>query len=130
MIKISKKSQYGLRAMIYLAKNYKSKRVISIKNISEKEGIPFEFLEKIFSQLEKSGLVIGKKGVNGGYVLAKSPTKISASDIVFVLEDNKNSVNCALCWKKNKCVSKSVWAKVDLALNKALKSITLASLIK
>jgi len=116
--------------MICLAKNYKSKRVLSIKNISEKEGIPFGFLEKILSQLEKSGLVNGKKGVNGGYILAKSPQKISASDIVFILEDNKNSVNCALCGKKNKCASRNVWVKVDLALNKALKSIKLSTLTK
>lgn len=130
MIKVSKKSQYGLRAMIYLAKNYKLKRVISIKKISEEEGIPFGFLEKIVSQLEKSGLVKGKKGIGGGYILAKSPRKISASDIVFLLEDNKKSVNCALCCKKGKCASKNVWAKVDLVLAKTLKSIKLSDLIK
>jgi DNA-binding IscR family transcriptional regulator len=46
MIKISKKAQYGLRAMVFLAKNYKSKSFFSAKTISVKEGIPFEFLEK------------------------------------------------------------------------------------
>jgi Rrf2 family protein len=130
MIKVSKKSQYGLRAMICLAQNYKLKRVISIKKISEKEGIPFGFLEKIVSRLEKSGLVRGKKGVNGGYILARSPQKISVGDIVFVLEENKKPVNCALCGKKAKCASRNVWIKLDLALNKALESIKLSSLIR
>jgi Rrf2 family protein len=130
MIKVSKKSQYGLRAMILLAKSYKSKQVLSIKKISEKEGIPFGFLEKIVSQLEKSGLVKGKKGASGGYFLAKSPQKISVQDIVFVLEENKETVNCALCGKKEKCASRNVWIKLDLALNKALESIKLSSLIK
>jgi len=126
---ISKKSQYGMRAMVLLAKNYKSKQILSLREIAKRELIPFDFLEKIVSQLEKAKLVKGKKGAGGGYILAKTPQKITAKDIVDVLEDTM-PVNCALCGKKNKCASKSVWAKVDLALSKALKSVKLSSLIK
>ena len=118
-----------MRAMILLAKNYKSKELLSLKEIAKRELIPFDFLEKIVSQLEKAKLVKGKKGAGGGYVLAKAPQKITAKDIVDVLEDTM-PVNCTLCKKKNKCASKSVWAKVDLALIKALKSVKLSSLIK
>jgi len=128
-MQVSKKSQYGMRAMILLAKNYKSKELLSLKEIAKRELIPFDFLEKIVSQLEKAKLVKGKKGAGGGYVLAKAPQKITAKDIVDVLEDTM-PVNCTLCKKKNKCASKSVWAKVDLALIKALKSVKLSSLIK
>src|SRR3989344_3258589 len=103
MIKISKKSQYGLRAMVCLAKHYKKKEVCSTKLISKIEGIPFDFLEKIISQLERAKLVNGKKGVQGGYILSKSPQKISANDIVFVLEENKKPVNCVLCARLKKC---------------------------
>ena len=134
MIKISKRAQYGLRAMVFLAKNYNgikgSPKVFSIKTISEKEGIPFDFLEKIISQLERAKLVNGKKGVQGGYALAKSPGKISTNDVVSVLEDNKKPVDCALCGRKNKCLTKNVWFKVEMALNKTLSSITLLDLIK
>lgn len=129
MIKISKRAQYGLRAMVFLAKNYKAKKVVSVKTISEKEAIPFEFLEKIILQMEKAGLVKSKKGVRGGYVLSFSPNKISAKDIVSVLEENKKPVNCALCGRKNKCSAKNVWAKLDTALNKTLAKITLSELI-
>jgi Rrf2 family protein len=130
MIKISKRAQYGLRAMVFLAKNYKARRILSVKIIAEKEGIPFEFLEKIILQLEKAKLVAGKKGVSGGYILAKSPKKISANDIVSVLEENKKTVDCALCGRKNKCLTKNVWAKVNIALNKTLQLITLEKLIR
>lgn len=118
-----------MRAMVLLAKNYKSKQLLNLKEISKKEMIPFEFLGKVFSELEKAGLVKGKKGVGGGYILSKDPKKISAKDIVGVLEDTL-PVNCALCCKKGKCASKNVWAKVDLALAKTLKSIKLSNLIK
>jgi len=129
MIKISKKAQYGLRAMVCLAKSYKSKQVLSTKKISEKEGIPFDFLEKIISKLEKENLVESKKGVLGGYVLSKSPKKISANDVVSILEDNKKTVDCSLCGRKKQCLTKNVWLKVEIALNKTLKSITLKDLI-
>lgn len=129
MIKISKRAQYGLRAMVFLAKNYKSKKISSIKIISEKEGIPFEFLEKIILQLEKAKLVNGKRGVRGGYILTKSPKRISASEVVSVLEDNKKPVDCSLCGRKSRCLTKNVWLKVEIALNKTLKGITLKDLI-
>ena len=116
-----------MRAMVYLAKSYKQNRPVSLKEISEKENIPFTFLEKIVALLEKAKLVKGKKGIGGGYVLIKGPSKITAKDIVEVLEDTK-SVNCSFCCKKANCASKSVWAKVDLALIKALKSVKLSDL--
>ena len=130
MIKVSKKSQYGLRAMVLLAKNYKAKTVLSTKIISKKEGIPFDFLEKIISQMEKAGLVKGKKGVQGGYVLSRSPAKINANDIVSILEGKEGTVDCSLCGKSKKCLTKNVWRKIDVAINKTLKSITLQDLIK
>ena len=130
MIKISKKSQYGLRAMIYLAKNYKSKQVCSTKTISEKEGIPFDFLEKILSDLEKAKLIKSKKGIGGGYVLAENPKKITAEQIVKILERTITPVNCLLCDRSEKCMSKNVWRKIDKTIKKTLKSITLAELIK
>jgi Rrf2 family protein len=134
-MKISKKAQYGLRAMVCLAKNYKSKQVLSTKKISEKEGIPFDFLEKIISQLEREKLVKGKKGASGGYTLSKPPQKINADDIVSVLEGptkgySKKLVDCSCCLRKNKCLTKNVWLEVELALSKTLESITLSDLIK
>ena len=127
-MQISKKSQYGLRAMVYLAKK-KSKGFFSLKNISKKEGIPFDFLEKIMSELEKTKLVKAKKGIQGGYILAKAPQKITAKDIVEALE-NTTAVDCSFCGKSRKCLSKNVWKKIDDSISKTLKSITLKSLIK
>lgn len=127
-MQISKKSQYGLRAMVYLAKNFKSKKFVTLKNISEKEAIPFDFLEKILSELEKVKLVRGKKGIGGGYILSMNPKKITAKDIIETLE-NTISVDCSFCGKSKKCVSKNVWKKIDIAINKTLKSINLENLI-
>jgi Rrf2 family protein len=135
MIKISKKAQYGLRAMVCLAKSHKSKKVLSTKTISKIEGIPFEFLEKIILQLEKARLVKGIRGVSGGYIIAKSPREINVNDVVSVLENkpkngNKPVVDCSFCQRKKGCLTRDVWARVDFALAKTLSSITLSNLIK
>ena len=133
-MKISKGAEYGLMAMIFLAKNpvRKSGRsIFSLREISAETKTSFVFLEKIFSKLEKVGLVKGIIGVRGGYVLARSPKKISANDIVSVLDGSPGEiVNCVGCNNKGNCAAKVVWAQVELALRKTLSSITLADLIK
>lgn len=131
-MKISKKAEYGLTAMVHLAKNApagKNKKAVSIRQISNIEGVPFEFLSKIFSILEKGKLVAARHGANGGYFLAKSPAKIVVSDIIKLLEDIK-TVDCRLCARSKKCLAKNVWIKIDEAVNKTLQSITLQELIK
>ena len=134
MIKISTKSQYGLRAMVYLAKF--PKQISSIKTISENEGIPFDYLEKIISKLEKSGLINSKKGVQGGYSLAMDSSKIKIGDIVRALEGDIVLVKCisgqkgCVCPRDRKCLTKSFWKKIQDSLNNAFDSLTLKDLIK
>ena len=73
-------------------------------------------------------MVKSKKGFSGGYILAKNPNKITAKDIVEIFEKT-NSVNCVLCDRSKKCLTKSVWGKIDQSFSKTLKSITLKDLI-
>jgi len=129
MIKISKKAEYGLTAMVNLAKN-KNKRAISIREISNNEDVPYEFLCKIFSDLERAKLVTSKHGANGGYYLAKPANKITAGNIVEILDGKISPVECTLCKKADKCMSKNVWDKVKNTLSKTLYSIKLADLVK
>jgi len=115
--------------MVRLAKNYKEDKVCSLKTISQKEEISFDFLEKIISKLEKAGLVKSKKGVRGGYFLARSPERIKAGEVVEVLEEKIEPVSCFLCERKRDCSTKGVWKKVQDALVSTLYSITLKDLV-
>jgi len=128
MIRISKESQYGLRAMVHIAKYSGKTKLCSVREISQKEGIPFDFLEKIIAKLEKADFIKGKKGLQGGYILAKKASKISAKDILAVLEGNTNLVECGLCDRSAKCVAKNAWHKLQTSLDKTLKSIKLSNL--
>jgi len=132
MFKISTKSQYGLRAMVYLARCKKA--VCPLKSISKEEGISFDYLEKILSKLEKAGLVKAKKGVQGGYFLIKKPSKIKISEIIYALEDSRSLVRCTAkgktCPMEKKCLARNFWLKIQKTLDSALSSITLAGLIR
>lgn len=137
-MRISKKTQYGLRAMVYLANPRLKNKVCSLKKISKDEGIPFDFLEKIFSRLKRVGLIEAKKGVKGGYFLAHSPRKIKVGEIIKILEGTMAPVFCIakekekrfFCPREKKCLTRDVWRKIQEVLNSTLNSITLADLIK
>ena len=82
---ISKKTKYGLKALIYLAKTER-KDPILISEISSKEYIPPKFLEAILLDLKNHGILRSKKGKGGGYFLGRSPELISLGEVVRVLE--------------------------------------------
>ena len=115
--------------MVYLAKNSLKDKVCPTREISEKENIPFDYLEKIIVELEKAGLVKAKKGVQGGYFLIKKPKEITAGEIVRVLESTV-PVSCLGCQMARICSTKNVWEKVQDSLDSTLDSMTLADLIK
>lgn len=136
-MKISKKTEYGLRAMIFLAKNPyreggrgKITRPFSLREIAAKTKMPFGFLERIFSKLEKAKLVKAKLGVNGGYFLARPAKKITTADIVEILEEDLAVVHCKGCPMAGGCSSKNIWDEVKESINKTMGKKTLADLIK
>ncbi|MCD6270578.1 Rrf2 family transcriptional regulator [bacterium] len=127
-MQISIRSRYGLRAMVYLAK---AQRTCSAKEICQKEEIPFDFLEKIFSRLQQAGLIKSQRGARGGYFLAKPPRKISIREILRALENEE--IFSVLCkrkhrFSKKKCPIKKVWKRIRETLSSTLEKITLADL--
>jgi Rrf2 family protein len=132
MLKVSTRSQYGLRAMVFLAKH--KGEISSLKKISQEEGISFDYLEKIVSKLEKSGLLKSRKGSLGGYSLAKPATGIKIGEIIRAVEGNIPLVECSAGSKRcpmiKKCFARKFWEKLQKSLNSALDSLTLANLIK
>ena len=85
-MKISAKGRYGLAAMVYLARNYDAASPVTIISISESLGISKIYLEQVFALLKRSGLVNSIKGSHGGYQLVRSPSEITAYDILSPIE--------------------------------------------
>ncbi len=88
-MKITTKTRYGMRAMIELAFNRKSKGLLQ-KDISEKQNISYKYLDHIISALKAHGLIVNVEGKKSGYKLSRSPEKISIYDIYKAFEPELN----------------------------------------
>lgn len=84
-MKLSNKGRYGVRAIFDIAFHNEG-RATQIKEIAERQAIPPRFLEQIFQDLKRAGLVASRRGPRGGYQLAKTPAEIRLGDIVRALE--------------------------------------------
>jgi Rrf2 family protein len=84
-VKLSNKGRYAVRALFDIA-FYNEGRPTQVKDIAEREGIPPRFLEQIFQDLKRAGIVGSKRGPQGGYNLARPATEIRLGDVVRALE--------------------------------------------
>ena len=84
-VKLSNKGRYGIRAVFDIAYHNEG-RATQIRAIAQRQGIPPRFLEQIFQELKRGGLVTSKRGPKGGYALGKPPEQIRIGDIIRALE--------------------------------------------
>jgi Rrf2 family protein len=129
-MKFSTKAEYGLRAMVNLARNY-SQQSYSLNKIASDEKISLAYLERLIAKLKKANLVTSEKGVKGGYRLSKEPNQITVGEVIEVLEGTLSPFSCLdnnLCKQKG-CAAKKVWRKLQVAVKTTLDEITLDELI-
>lgn len=84
-MKLSSKGRYGVRALFDIAFHNDGKPT-QIREIAEREAIPARFLEQIFQDLKRAGLIGSKRGPRGGYHLARPASEISVGDVIRALE--------------------------------------------
>lgn len=130
-MKLSRKTYYGLRACLALAQ---TKDILSIQALSDREGIPFGYLEKILQSLRRKGLVGAKKGTAGGYSLLQKPEDTSVWAIIEALEGPLKTFPATedgklLCLHVSHCQTNEVLRTLDTALEKSLSQISLAQLL-
>ncbi len=134
-MRISKKGEYALRAMIALSLNYK-KDFVQIQKISEKEGIPEKFLEQILLELKKSGLLQSRRGIGGGYSLIKPPHEITLAQVIRIIDGPLAPLSCVSKWahiscpEEKNCGLRSVMLDVRNAIAKILEGLTFADVCK
>src|SRR3972149_5248410 len=141
-MRLSKRGEYGLRAMIDLAalssEQHPGNGVVQIKEIAEREHIPGKFLEQILLTLKNAGLLQSKMGVGGGYYLAKAPDQITFGHIVRVLDGPLAPVRCVSqmayepcgCPDEQTCGLRMVMGDVRNAIAGVLDNTSLADVAK
>lgn len=124
----SKKCEYGLQAVLYLAAHMESD-AISAEEIATKLNIPKEFISKILQSLTESGIVASKKGKSGGFAIAKSPERIRLIDIVAAIDGLTIFNNCVLgfpkCNPDNPCPLHERWGELRTQAYNMLSDETL-----
>lgn len=130
----STRSSYGLRAMINLAKRGMLGSV-SLAIIAKEEKISLKYLERLFANLKKAGLVKAEIGAGGGYKLARPAKQINIYDIITALEGKLSPFHCTgnkkkiYCGKLCDCGVTQVLSKVEQAITKSMKDIKLNQLL-
>jgi len=84
-MRLSKKTEYALRALMYAAR-FPEGTTFQIRDLAEKNGIPKKFLELILLELKNAGMLSSRRGVGGGYLLARRPDSIRSTEIVELFE--------------------------------------------
>ncbi|MBU1148109.1 MAG: Rrf2 family transcriptional regulator [Candidatus Omnitrophica bacterium] len=134
-MKVSYKCDYAFKAMLELALNY-NKGVVSIQELAKKGDIPDKFLEQVLLTLKKGGFVDSKRGVSGGYLLAKPPENITIGEVIRFLEGPIEPIACAgknkyeECKDFRACIFKDIWGQIYTATSLIIDTITFAELIR
>ncbi|MEX1247056.1 MAG: Rrf2 family transcriptional regulator [Anaerolineales bacterium] len=93
-MRLSKRGEYGIRSMLYMARHGAPGGLVQIKQIAEKENIPIKYLEQIMLTLRHAGLLHSRMGIGGGYQLARPAGSINLGQIVRTLDGPLAPVNC------------------------------------
>lgn len=134
-MKLSVRGEYALRALLVLGLNY-DQSVVRIQTISEQQKIPKRFLEQILNDLKTAGVVESRRGVAGGYRLARRPQDISLAVVIRHIEGALAPVSCVSerfyekcsCPDESRCAIRSVMKEVRDAVVKIVERVTVADL--
>jgi len=129
---VSQKARYALRALLMLAETQVPLRV---GQVAEAQAIPQRFLEKIFGELKRAGIVSSLRGRTGGYLLARSAASVSFTEILTAVDGEAAPLpclrlganpHCADCLAIDPCPIRKAYAEVTAAIDPILRNTTLA----
>lgn len=133
-MRVSTRGDYACRALLSLALREDESGPRSVRDIAERTGLPQPYLEQILLALKGAGLVRSKRGVGGGYVLARPAEDILLSEILsavdgpIVLGDFGEPHADGACDHEGQCVLLAIWKEAGDVMREYLEGFTLASI--
>lgn len=132
--------EYGLHCLIYLVDPLEEKRPASVRDLADLQGVPVDYVAKLFTKLQKAGLVVASEGARGGFRLAHPAKSISVLDVVIAIDGDKALFECreirGRCaifggkpstWAtRGVCSIHAIMMEADARMRKVLASYTLA----
>ena len=134
-MKLSKRSENGMKALIDLAAFY-GQGVVQAPQIAKKHDISCKFLEQILLDLKRAGVVHSKQGIHGGYYLARPPEEITIGQVVRILDGTIAPIRCVSriayercsCPDEDLCELRLIMLDVRNAISGILDNISLADI--
>jgi Rrf2 family protein len=131
MLRFTKRADYGLMAIHYIAR-HEEDGAVSAKRIAEEFAIPAELLAKILQRLARERLIVSQNGPKGGYVLGRRPAEITVGEVIRALEGPINIVSCledSDCPQMARCNLRRPVQKIQAAITQMLDTMSLAELV-
>ena len=135
MLKLSKKTEYALMAVKYMAVNQNGK-CITVKEIADTYGISFQLLAKLMQKPVRNSVIESQQGTKGGYRLNKSADSILLLDIINAIEENYGLTDCMEseipengCARANCCTIRDPLAKVQNKINRIFSETTIGQIL-
>jgi len=139
----TKKSDYGLRAVLELAASY-GRGPLSAREIAQRGGLPDPLVRQLLRRLAEARIVRPVRGRRGGYTLTKSPEEVSLLEVLEAFEElapvsclrrplaseAPAEHSCAVEVEEERCPTRAAWTRIDRRLRQALRTITLAELLR
>ena len=128
-MKLSSRSQYAITAMLELALHEKT-RPVTLFDISQKQKISLSYLEQLFTNLRKKGLVRGRRGPGGGYMLDRDVKEISIADIVSAVDNAPEENSEVTAMDAEGISSDLLWHNISHQIYDYLRGITLSQFLE
>tara|TARA_B110000037_G_scaffold206599_1_gene252701 strand:+ start:409 stop:822 length:414 start_codon:yes stop_codon:yes gene_type:complete len=126
-MKLTVKLEYALRALAALTARYESGEVCCIDEMADREAIPANYLVQILRELRNGGLVVSKRGKQGGYLLGRAPEEISLRDVVALVQGDWFQGAASKDGLSGERVA-AAWGQLQKSFEDTAKSITLRDL--
>ena len=127
---VSTKADYATRALQDLALHY-DQGPVQIEGIARRQGLPVRYLEQVLLMLKRAGFLRSRRGVNGGYYLAKPPREITIGEILRAVDGPVAPLFCVtagereVCPKEGMCALQDLWVEVRDAVSQVVDAMTL-----
>jgi Rrf2 family protein len=129
---LTKNTDYAIRALLELGKN--DGQFISARDISSRQGIPYQYLRKLLQLLIKEGMVVSREGTSGGFAISRSPRRIKIEDVIRTFQGDIQLSECLFrkkfCPNRATCVLREQILEIEKTVARKFATLTIGKLIK
>ena len=131
-MRLTTKGRYAVTAMLDLA-IHDDRDPVALADIARRQGISLSYLEQLFAQLRKRGLVRSSRGPGGGYQLGRPAAEIAVVDVIGAVDESVDATRCGgmeNCQGEARCLTHDLWHDLSRQIHDFLGGIDLAQLVE